>query len=75
MKCSFVASLRSLLEGEILFPSLKGLYVNGNVFKATRTNVHPLLTQAEDSTQKEHLIDPTKSSFQNIAKFYTATGK
>lgn len=63
------------MEGEILFPSLKRLHVNGNVFKATRTNVHPLLTQAKDSMEKEHLcVDPTKSSFQNIAKFYAATG-
>lgn len=70
-----MVSLRSLLEEEILFPPLKELHVNGNVFKATRTNDHPLLTQAEDSMQREHLVDPTKSYFQNIVKFYIATGK
>lgn len=40
-----------------------------------RTKIHLLLAQAEKSTQKKHLVDPAKSSFQNTAKFHTATGK
>lgn len=40
-----------------------------------RTKIHLPLAQAEKSTQKEHLVDPAKSSFQNTAKIHTATGK
>lgn len=71
---SFCVQSQMLVGRRVSFPTI-GATVSKEGWKCIqshRTKIHPL---AEKSTQKEHLVELTKSSFQNTAKVHRENGK